>query len=95
MRPCRKCDEDPMRCDCTLGVAPLEEWECGHCHKMTNVRHFLQRGGVMVHDPDAAFREVVGLDQSEPDPTAKSSTVIGPSGAFTPESPDTQPDEQR
>ena len=45
-----------------------ETWECGSCGERTTVRHFLQRGGVMVHDPDAAWREAAGLDEHEPLP---------------------------
>lgn len=45
-----------------------ECWECGGCGQVTSVRHWLQREGVMVHDPDAAFREAAGLDEPEPSP---------------------------
>lgn len=44
----------------------IEEWRCGNCGVWTSVRHFLQRGGIIVHDPEAAYREVAGLDQPEP-----------------------------
>lgn len=47
-----------------------ECWECPVCGEVTSVRHYLQRDGVMVHDPDAAFREAVGLDAPEPLPEA-------------------------
>ena len=43
-----------------------DSWRCGACGEMTTVRHFLQRGGVMVHDVEAAYREAVGLDEPEP-----------------------------
>lgn len=43
-------------------------WECGHCHQETSVTHFLQRGGVMIHDPEAAYREQAGLDKPEEQP---------------------------
>lgn len=45
-----------------------EAWECGGCGEITSVRHWLQRNGVMAHDPDAAFREAIGLDEPEPLP---------------------------
>jgi hypothetical protein len=43
-------------------------WTCGGCGQETSVRHFLQRDGVMVHDPEAAYREAAGLDEPEPTP---------------------------
>jgi hypothetical protein len=43
-----------------------ESWTCA-CGEETTVSHWLQRGGVMVHDPEAAYRQVVGLDEREPD----------------------------
>jgi hypothetical protein len=46
----------------------LITWDCGACGHETTVRHFLQRGGVIVHDPDAALREAAGLDEPEPTP---------------------------
>jgi hypothetical protein len=42
------------------------EWECGTCHEMVTVRHYLQRDGVMVHDPEAAYAEAAGLVEPEP-----------------------------
>lgn len=48
------------------GDGNLIRWACGNCGQMTTVRHFLARGGVIVHDPDAAMREVAGLDDPEP-----------------------------
>ena len=44
-----------------------EMWECGTCGERTAVRHYLQRGGVIVHDVEAAWREAAGLDEPEPD----------------------------
>lgn len=46
----------------------LFSWPCGGCGEITTVRHYLQRGGVMVHDVDAAYREAIGLDEAEPTP---------------------------
>lgn len=46
-----------------------ERWVCGGCGRETTVRHFLQREGVIVHDPDSAYREAIGLDDPEPTPT--------------------------
>jgi hypothetical protein len=42
-------------------------WQCA-CGEFTTVRHYLQRDGVLVHDPDAAYREAAGLAPREPAP---------------------------
>jgi hypothetical protein len=45
----------------------LVRWPCRECGgAMIAVRHYLQRGGVMVHDPDAAMLEAAGLTEPEP-----------------------------
>jgi hypothetical protein len=49
------------------GGMPVD-WTCGGCGELTTVRHWLQRGGVMAHDPEAAMREAAGLDAPEPLP---------------------------
>jgi hypothetical protein len=56
----------PMEPNVTAIPPVPEEWVCGSCLQLTSIRHFLQRDGVIVHDPDAAYREVVGLDPPEP-----------------------------
>jgi hypothetical protein len=40
-------------------------WQCA-CGEFTTVRHYIQRDGVLVHDPDAAYREAAGLVAPEP-----------------------------
>lgn len=49
-------------------IDDVVEWLCGYCRKSTSVTHFLQRDGVMVHDPQAAYRVAAGLDEEEPLP---------------------------
>lgn len=47
-----------------------ETFECGACGERTSVTHWSWRTGVGVHDPDLAFREVIGLDEVPLDPDA-------------------------
>lgn len=49
-------------------VSTPDRWTCGACGGETSVRHFLRRGGVTVHDVEAAYREAIGLDDPEPSP---------------------------
>lgn len=68
-----------------MSTSEIDVWECGGCGELTSVRHWLQRDGVMAHDPDAAFREAAGLDKQEPLPLG-SLTSSGPS--TSPAAPD-------
>lgn len=47
--------------------APVS-WTCGTCGEEVTVRHYLARDGVIVHDPEAAYREAAGLDEPEAAP---------------------------
>lgn len=49
----------------------LTRWTCGDCGELVSVRHYLQRGGVIVHDPEAALLEASGLVEPERTPPGR------------------------